>query len=133
MMMEIRASTVKKASKAVSLACAILVAGYAVKLADMTGGLWDGVLDAAGQAVGFLPWWALAVYTGIAVIGLLASATSGKLKWGVALKSDSRDRVTLLGVLLWAVFIPTEIIMLFVAWPFMLARMTVFRTRPDRG
>lgn len=132
-MMEIKASTVKKASKAVSLACAMLVAGYAAKLADTTGGVWEGALDAARQAAGLLPWWALAVYAAVAMIGLLASAISGKLKWGVALKSHSKDRVTLLGVLLWVMFIPTEIIMLFVAWPFMLARMTVFRTRPDRG
>jgi len=131
--MEIRASTAKKASKAVSLACAMLVAGYAVKSADMTGGLWEGTLAAVEQAVDLLPWWALAGYGSVAAIGLLASAISGKLKWGVALRSNSRDRVTLLGVLLWIAFIPTEIIMLFIAWPFVLARMTVLRTRPDRG
>ncbi len=131
-MMEIRTSTAKKASKTVSLACTMLVAGYAVRSADMTGGLWDGIVNAVVQASGLLPWWALAAYGLVAAIGLLASAISGKLKWGVALRSNSADRVTLFGVIVWAACIPTEIIMLFVAWPFMLARMTVFRTRPDK-
>lgn len=129
--MEIRASTVKKASKAVSLACTILVVWYAVASADTAGGVWDRVAAAAGQAAELLPWWALAVYGVVAAIGLLASAIHGKLRWGVSLKSHSRDRVSLLGVILWASFIPAEIIMLLIAWPFMLARMTVLRTRPD--
>ncbi len=132
-MMEIRTSTAKKVSKAVSLACAILVAVYAIKSCPPTSGLWEGALAVVGQAAGLLPWWAVAGYGVVAAIGLLASVISGKLKWGVALRSNSRDKVTLLGILLWAMFIPTEIIMLFIAWPFMLARMTVFRTRPDRG
>lgn len=131
--MEIKASTVKKASKAVSLACTILVVWYAVATSDTAGGVWDRVLAAAGQASGLLPWWALAVYGFFAAVGLLASAIHGKLRWGVSLKSYSRDSVSLLGVLLWATFIPAEIIMLLVAWPFMLARMTVLRTRPDGG
>jgi len=130
--MEIKASTVKKTSKAVSLACAMLVMGYAVKSADMSGGLREGVLGVVGRLVGLLPWWASAVYTSVAMIGLLASAISRKLKWGVALRNDSYDKVTLFGIILWVAFIPTEIIMLFAAWPFLLANMTIFRTRPDR-
>ena len=131
--MEIRASTVKKLSKSVSLACAILVMGYAVKSADMSGGLWEGILNAVSQAASILPWWALVWYGLFAAIGLLAAIISGKLGWGVAVRSDSRDKVTLMWILLWVAFIPTEIIMLFAAWPFMLAKMTIFRTRPDKG
>lgn len=132
-MMEIRASTAKKFSKAVSLACAILVMGYAVKTADMSGGLWEGILNIVSQAASLLPWWALVVYGLAAALGLLATIISGKMGWGVAVRSDSRDKITLMGILLWIAFIPSDIIMLFVAWPFMVAKMTVFRTRPDRG
>jgi len=129
--MNVSASTVRKSSRAVSLGFTALVIAYAISASDLSGGLWASVKSCTVTMFSMLPWWATALYGCIAFVVLMSSAGSGRLKWGVAVSTRQPDRVTVWGVLLWAVVLPAEAMMLLVAWPFILGRVTLLRTKPD--
>lgn len=130
--MNVSASTVRKSSRIVSLGVTAMVVAYAVSVSDLSGGFWIAVLNCFKTMFSMLPWWTHAFYGGYACHALVVSALDRKLKWGVGVSSRYPDRVTVWGILLWAMLLPAEIMVLLVAWPFMLGRLTIIRTIPDR-
>lgn len=129
--MNVSASTVRKSSRAVSLGFTAMVVAWAASQADASGGAWAWAWDCVVRMFSMLPVWATAIYGLVAVIALLSSIGAGRLRWGVAVSGRLPDRVTVWGVLFWAAMLPAEVMMLFVAWPFILGRLTLLRTKPD--
>lgn len=123
--MMIKATSARKASKALVLACTIWTAVWAAH-SDLSGGFWQDLQNCVLQAASILPAWLTAVYAAVAAFWLFVCLISFRLKWGIRMPNR---RVTLMGIVLFIVSLPCQVMVLAVAWPILLCRVTVFRTR----